>query len=84
MLDEKTVVDVIEVFEDGQIRVRMATRILRDGIVIAQIYRPHGLDVGDSLATEDLRVIRIATAVWTPEVIAAREAAKKTQQSTKP
>lgn len=62
----------IEVLEDGQIQVRKATRVYKDGVEISKTYHRHVLDVEDDLSKEDARVSAIADVVWTPEVIAER------------
>jgi urease accessory protein UreE len=69
-LEEKSVVDKIEVLLLGQIQVRRRDQILKDGIEVAATYHRHVLNPGDDLTKEDPRVIAIAEATWTPEVIA--------------
>jgi hypothetical protein len=44
---------------------------LRDGTEIAATYHRHVLSPGDDLTNEDPRVVAIAEATWTPEVISA-------------
>jgi urease accessory protein UreE len=73
-LEEKSVVDKIEVLLLGQIQVRRRDQILKDGVEVAATYHRHVLSPGDDLANEDPRVIAIAEATWTPEVIAAYQA----------
>ena len=75
-LTEETVVDQITVLEDGQIQVRTATRILRDGEFVSQTFHRHVVAPGDDLNAEDTRVKDIGTAMHTPAVIAAYEAAQ--------
>jgi len=69
MLEEKFFVDRIEILEDGQIQVRRTTVILRDGIEISRTYHRHVLEPGALLDGEDMRVITIAKAIWTSDVI---------------
>jgi hypothetical protein len=69
-LEEKSVVDKIEVLLLGQIQVRRRDQILKDGVEVAATYHRHVLNPGDDLTNEDPRVIAIAEATWTPEVIA--------------
>jgi urease accessory protein UreE len=73
-LEEKSVVDKIEVLLLGQIQVRRRDQILKDGTEIAATYHRHVLSPGDDLSNEDPRVVAIAEATWTPEVIAAYQA----------
>lgn len=73
-LTKETIVDKIEVLENGTIQVRTATRVLEDGTVLSSSYHRHVLMPGDDLSGEDARVSSIATSTWTPEVIAAYKA----------
>ncbi len=71
MYTEQSVIDKIEVLEDGQIQVRRANRVLRDGVKISETYHRHVISPGDDLAREDVKVQVVAKSIWTPEVIAA-------------
>lgn len=73
-LEEQSVVDKIEVLLLGQIQVRRRDQILKDGVEVAATYHRHVLSPGDDLTNEDPRVVAIAEATWTPEVIAAYQA----------
>ena len=73
-LEEKSIVDKIEVLLLGQIQVRRRDQVLKDGTEIAATYHRHVLSPGDDLTNEDPRVVAIAEATWTPEVIAAYQA----------
>jgi hypothetical protein len=73
-LEEKSVVDKIEVLLLGQIQVRRRDQILKDGVEVAATYHRHVLSPGNDLTNEDPRVVAIAEATWTPEVIAAYQA----------
>ena len=73
-LEEKSVVDKIEVLLLGQIQVRRRDQILKDGVEVAATYHRHVLSPGDNLTNEDPRVVAIAEATWTPEVIAVYQA----------
>ena len=76
MLEEQSVIDQIMILEDGQIQVRRADKILRDGEEIAKAYHRHVLHPGQGLDNEDSRVADIARLVHTPAVVAAFEAAE--------
>jgi len=79
-LEEKSVVDKIEVLLLGQIQVRRRDQVLKDGVEIAATYHRHVLSPGDDLTNEDPRVVAIAEATWTPEVIATYQANIATRQ----
>jgi len=74
-IEERTIpADRIEVAADGSLQIREATIILRDGEPepgYPPRYRRYVLHPGDDLAGKDRRIVAIAHAAWTPEVIAA-------------
>ena len=70
-LTEDTIVDSIDVLPDGQIQVRRANRVFRDGVEISKAYHRHVVSPGDDLALEDPRVADIGAVVHTAEVIKA-------------
>jgi archaellum component FlaF (FlaF/FlaG flagellin family) len=63
-LTKETVVDKIEVLENGIIQVRSAMRVLEDGEIISQSYHRHTLAPGDDLTDEDPKVVAVANAAW--------------------
>jgi len=63
-LEKITVVDKIEVVENGNVQVRTATRIVEDGNVISTSYHRHVLAQGDDISGEDPKVQAICNAVW--------------------
>ena len=73
-LTEQQVVDEVTVVEDGIVRVRTATVIKRDGVEINRSFHRHMLAPGDDLTGQDAKVISIANATWTDEVINAYKA----------
>ena len=73
-LTEETIVDKIEVIENGSVQVRTATVIKRDDVEINRSFHRHVLAPGDSLDGQDARVSAIATATWTDEVVTAYQA----------
>jgi urease accessory protein UreE len=81
-LEEKSVVDKIEVLLLGQIQVRRRDQVLKDGTEIAATYHRHVLSPGDDLTNEDPRVVAIAEATWTPEVIEAYQASLEVANNT--
>lgn len=76
-LEKQTVVDKIEVVENGSVQVRTATRIVEDGNVISTSYHRHVVAPGQDYSTEDARVQAICAATHTAEVIAAYQAAQQ-------
>jgi hypothetical protein len=72
-LTKETVVDKIEVLEQGQVQVRTATRVLEDGTQLSSSFHRHVLVPGADLSGQDAKVSAIATATWTPEVVTAYE-----------
>lgn len=83
-LIERTTIDKIEVLEAGQIQVRTATVIEKDGKELTRTFHRHVLNPGDELSNQDPKVAAIATAVWTHEVVEAWQLliAKQTPQDS--
>jgi hypothetical protein len=82
-LTKETIVDKIEVLENGIVQVRTATRVLEDGVALSQAYHRHYLEPstktdgswGDTdISGEDSRVQAIANATWTNSVKTAYQA----------
>lgn len=80
-LNKTEVTDKIETLENGTIQVRTATRIDEDGTVLSSAFHRHVLAPGDDLTDQDPKVVAIANAVWTDEVVAAYEAFKAAQEA---
>jgi len=76
MLEKLTVVDRIEVLENGIVQVRTKTAIMEDGEQISGNFHRHLVAPGDDYAGEDARVQAICAATHTADVIAAYKAAK--------
>ena len=76
-LTEDSIVDSIDVLPDGQIQVRRADRIFRDGVEISKSYHRHVVSPGDDLSKEDQRVADIGAVVHTADVITAFKAAQE-------
>ena len=73
-LTERTVVDKIEVLENGYIQVRTATVIEKDGVELTRSFHRHVRTPLCDCSNEDARVQAIAGVVHTPEVRAAEQA----------
>tara|TARA_R110000787_G_scaffold340_1_gene1361 strand:- start:31 stop:279 length:249 start_codon:yes stop_codon:yes gene_type:complete len=75
MINERTIIDNITVLEDGQIQVRRADIIERDGVEIARNFHRHVISPGQDISGEDEKVRRVAGAIHTKAVVDAfREA----------
>ena len=76
MITKEKVIDQITVVENGIILYREATRIIEDGKVLTQTYHRSSLTPGQDLTGQPEKVVAIAQAAWTPEVIAAYQASQ--------
>jgi hypothetical protein len=70
-LTKETVVDKIEVLENGTLQVRTATRVLEDGEVLSSSFHRHVLTPGSDTSSEDAKVVAITNATWTADVVTA-------------
>jgi hypothetical protein len=77
MLEKQIAIDKIEILELCQIQVRQITRIIEDGVELSASYFRWSLVPTDDLTSQDPKVIAIANAIWTPEVISAYKAAQE-------
>lgn len=68
---EKKIVDKIEVIENGSIQVREANIVEKDGNEIARTFHRYVLHPGQDLNEQDPKVVAVANAIWTQEVIDA-------------
>lgn len=82
MLTKQTAIDQITVTENGIVLYREATRILEDGTQLSQTYHRTSLVPGQDLSGQDQKVIDICNVVWTPEVVAAYQAAQQAAEQT--
>jgi archaellum component FlaF (FlaF/FlaG flagellin family) len=76
---KQTVVDQITVTENGTVLYREATRIIEDGNLLTQTYHRTSLIPGQDLSGQPDNVKAIAQVAWTPQVIAAYQAAQEAQ-----
>jgi hypothetical protein len=79
-LTKQTVIDQITVTENGIILYREATKIVEDGVELTKTYHRSSLTPGQDLTDQPEKVVAIAQAAWTPEVVAAYEAAQLAAQ----
>lgn len=80
-LEEKSVVDKVEVLLNGSIQVRRRDQILKDGVEVASSFHRHVVNPGDDVSNEDPRVAAIAAATWTDEVVAAYQASLSQEEA---
>ena len=74
-IEKVKVIDQITVTENGIILYREATKIIEDGVELTKTYHRSSLTPGQDLTGQPANVVGIANTVWTPEVIAAYQAA---------
>ncbi|NBR62537.1 MAG: hypothetical protein EBT86_13090 [Actinobacteria bacterium] len=79
MISKQTVIDQITVTENGIVLYREATRIIEDEKVLTETYHRSSLTPGQDLTGQPEKVVAIAQAAWTPEVIAAYQAEQLTR-----
>jgi hypothetical protein len=79
-LEKQTVVDLVEALENGTVQVRVATKIIDDGVEVSRSFHRHVVAPGADYSQEDAKVQAICAAVQTPDVIAAYEAAQEAAQ----
>lgn len=73
-LEKVTVVDLIEVTENGIVQVRTKTAIMENGQQISGSFHRHVIAPGDDYASEDPRVKAICKATHTSAVVNAYKA----------
>jgi hypothetical protein len=78
-LTEETIVDKIEVVENGTVQVRTATVIKRDGEEINRSFHRHVIVPGQDYSNEDAKVQAVCAAVHTQAVKDAYAAHLETQ-----
>ena len=74
-LEKITVVDSIEVLENGCVQVRTANRVVEDGTVLSQSFHRHVVAPGDDYSGQEARVQAVCAALHTAQAIAAYKAA---------
>jgi len=75
-IEKIKVVDQVTATENGTILFREATRIMEDGAQLSETYHRSSLAPDSDLTDVPAQVAAIAAVVWTPEVIAAYQAAQ--------
>jgi hypothetical protein len=72
-LSKVSIIDKIEVLEDGVIQIRQRDDIQEDNAVISSGYVRWTLFPGQDIADQDPKVKAVASAVWTSDVVSAYE-----------
>jgi hypothetical protein len=75
-IEKQTVVDLIEIIENGIVQVRTKTVIMEEGKQISGAFHRHVVVPGADYSAEDAKVQSICAAVHTAEVIATYQAAR--------
>jgi len=75
-ITKQTTVDQITVTENGIVLYREATKVVEDGNEIAKTFHRTSLTPGQDLTGQPANVVAICNTVWTPEVVAAYQAAQ--------
>ena len=75
-ITKEKVIDQITVCENGIVLYREATRIMEDGNELSKTFHRSSLTPGQDLTGVPANVAAICNVVWTPEVIAAYQAAQ--------
>ena len=73
-LASNTIIDKIEVLEDGTIQIRQAEVITKEGVEIARNFSRWVRHPGEDITTQDPKVKAICEAVWTSDVVSAYQA----------
>jgi hypothetical protein len=76
-ITKEKVIDQITVTENGIVLYREATRIMEDGKELSKTYHRTSLTPAQDLTGQPANVVAICNAAWTPEVIAAYQAAQE-------
>ena len=79
-LEKVTVVDRIEVVENGTLQVRTKIAIKEDGVEISGNFHRHVVAPGDDYSGEDARVKAICAATHTAAVVSAYQAAQAARE----
>ena len=73
-LASSTIIDKIEILENGVVQVRQAQVITDSGNEIARNFSRWVLTPGEDVSTQDAKVKAICEAVWSADVISAYQA----------
>ena len=82
-ITKEKVIDQITVTENGIVLYREATRIMEDGQQLSQTYHRTSLTPAQDLTGQPANVVAICNVAWTPEVVAAYQAAQAAAASSR-
>jgi len=82
-LTKTTTVDQITVTENGVVLYREATKILENDVEISKQYHRTSLTPAQDLTGVPANVVAICNVAWTPEVIAAYQAAQAAAEAAR-
>ena len=74
MLEKNTVIDKIEIVENGTVQVRQATIITENDSQVSRTFHRWCIAPGEDYSTQEQQVQDICKVAHTPEVIAAYQA----------
>jgi hypothetical protein len=63
-LTERKVVDLIEVLESGQLQIREANIIEKDGVIVAKTFHRYVISPGEDIGDKEQKIQDIAAAAW--------------------
>ena len=78
-ITKQVVIDQITATENGVVLYREVTRVVEDGNEIAKTYHRTSLTPGQNLTGQPANVVAICNTAWTPEVVAAYQAAQSSR-----
>jgi len=70
MLEKKVFIDLIDVIENGCVRVRICNSGMEEGKQISATFQHHIIAPGDDYSGEDAKVQAVCARAHTPEIIA--------------
>jgi hypothetical protein len=74
MLEKLTVIDLIEIVENGCVQVRTKTAIMEDGKEISSSFHRHVVAPGNDYSAENTKVQAICATIHTQNVVDAYKA----------
>lgn len=83
-LSKVVVIDKIEVLEDSTLQIRQATRVMEDTTELSSSFQRWVLHPGADTTGQDPKVVAIANALWTSDVVAAYQAKLAASQANRP
>jgi len=74
-INKQIILDQVTVEKNGVLQCRETVSIVEDGVELAKTYHRFTLQPGQDLTGQPDRIVAVAQATWTPEVVAAFQAA---------